>query len=332
MSRFGKAVWSYPSIDFKKGEDSVRKMCKRLSDGGFNLIIPVVKDELCLFSYPTKKGKTHPDLQGWDPLRTLVKEAHELNLEVHPWICVFLEGYTGPQNSFLLGQNPDLVALDKEDKKLTEYVFADPAKDEVQDYEFSLYEEVMDGYEVDGVHMDYIRYRDDTICFCNHCKEEFARYCIDVYADPAKISYRDQAWSRWIEWRADNITKFVKRLSDEAKNRGLEVSAAVFSNYPDSISRIGQDWVLWAEKGYVDFLFPMTYTNNVRLVTAATRNHVAQVKENCPIWEGLAPWLPLTTQQLTEEVKAALSEGARGIVLFCYHTVKDSDIEALKKI
>jgi len=326
MPKFGKAVWSYPSRDFKKGPESVRRMCERLSDGGFNLIIPAVKDERCLFSYPTEKGNIHPDLQGWDPLKVLVMEAHERGLKVHPWICIFMER----ENSVLLERNPDLAALDREGKRNPQWEWGDPAKEEVQNYEFSLYKEIMDGYEVDGIHLDYIRYRDDSICFCNHCKEEFARYCVDAYADPAKIDYRDQAWSLWVDWRASNITRFVERVSKEAKKRRLEISAAVFPNYPDSIMRIGQDWALWAEKGYVDLLFPMTYTNSLRLVTTSTRNHVAQVKGASLVWEGLAPWLPLTTQQLAEEVRAALKEGAQGIVLFCYHTLKDSDIEALK--
>ena len=40
------------------------------------------------------------------------------------------------------------------------------------------------------------------------------------------------------------------------------ISAAVFKNFPRCRDEVGQDWRLWIDRGYLDFVCPMDYTGS----------------------------------------------------------------------
>jgi len=42
----------------------------------------------------------------------------------------------------------------------------------------------MDNYDVDGVHMDYIRYDSEDVCFCQRCRSGFKT---EIGIDPIEI-------------------------------------------------------------------------------------------------------------------------------------------------
>jgi len=321
---FFKATWSYPAVDFKKGEQEVEKMVKRLSDSNFNLIIPAVKDEAGIFVFKTDKGKRYPMVDEWDPLKVLVDKAHEYDLKVHTWLCVFRDG---PQSVFL-EKNPQFAARDKDGNPI-KGGWVCPARKEVQEHELSLYVEVMEKYDIDGVHLDYIRYAGPEMCFCDYCVNTFMK---EHGVDIRKLTSRDDAWETWVEWRIGIITSFVERLREEAKSRGREVSAAVFSAYPICIESVGQDWVSWGKKGLVDYLFPMTYTQLVRLVSVAATIHKHLIGDACFLAEGLAPWLPLTTKKLVAEIEECLKAGVKGVVFYHYGSITDEMLEAIKEL
>ena len=96
----------------------------------------------------------------------------------------------------------------------------------------------------------------------------------------------------------------------------------------------GQDWVDWAERGLVDFLFPMTYTNSTRDCRMRTRSHRALVGPDFPMWEGLgkrSSASELTTPVLVDQIEAVLEEGAQGFVIFHYPALTDEDLAAIAR-
>ena len=339
MTKFYKAVWSVPTADYAKGPDSVGPMVDRLAQAGFDLIIPVVKGGDGCVSYHSRIAKIQPQFESWDPLALLAQKAKAAGLKVHPWICVFPEG----KHSLLFQRDPSLRMVDRDGKPTP---WACPASEEVRKFELSLYEEVMDNYEVDGVHMDYIRYDSEDVCFCQRCRSGFKA---ETGVDPLEIgkvsefsafSERAQnrkhpAWAKWIEWRVRWVTRFVEELSKSAKARDKELSAAVFMEYPECIVYEGQDWGDWGQRGLIDYAFPMTYTNSTLMVRRRTRNHIAQVKGGCRLWEGLGKGSSrstLSTEALVEQARVAKEERAEGIVVFYYTALTDEDLAALAEL
>jgi uncharacterized lipoprotein YddW (UPF0748 family) len=115
----------------------------------------------------------------------------------------------------------------------------------------------------------------------------------------------------------------------------MELSAAVFADYPGCSERQGQDWVKWAQDNLVDYLFPMNYTNSLRTAVARALCHMALVRDSVPVWEGLgksSSASQLSTDDLSNQVRATLQAGASGIVLFQYPSITDEDIEMLQNL
>jgi len=64
----------------------------------------------------------------------------------------------------------------------------------------------------------------------------------------------------------------------------IKMSAAVFQNWAADRDTVGQDWKLWCEKGYVDFVCPMDYTPSNRRF----ENLVSKQRD----WAGRVPFYP----------------------------------------
>jgi uncharacterized lipoprotein YddW (UPF0748 family) len=336
MAAFHKAVWSNPGTDYADGPDSVGPMVDRLARAGFDLIVPVVKGGGGYVSYHSRIGKVHPRFQAWDPLRVLAEEAKAAGMKVHPWMCVFHEG----EESRLFGKDETLRMVNRDGGPTP---WACPASEAVRTYERSLFQEVMDEYDVAGVHMDYIRYNSEDVCFCERCRSGFKAETGTDPLDIGKVSEfnvhsergknrKHPDWPAWVEWRAGWVTKFVEELSGSVKDRGKELSAAVFMEVPECVVYEGQNWGDWGERGLVDVMMPMTYTNSTLMVRQRTRNHIAQVKGGCPVWAGLGKGSSrsiLSTAMLAEQVQGAREEGAQGIVVFSHAALTDDDLVAL---
>jgi len=115
---------------------------------------------------------------------------------------------------------------------------------------------------VDGVHLDYIRYPDESHCFCSGCRTRFeAQYALSLTNWPAQVRQDPDVKAKWREFRITNITALVKGVSTRIHKDmpGVKVSAAVFQNPETNPGAIGQDWAEWCRAGYLDFVCPMDY-------------------------------------------------------------------------
>ncbi|RLF03869.1 MAG: hypothetical protein DRK00_07950, partial [Thermoprotei archaeon] len=137
----------------------------------------------------------------------------------------------------------------------------------------------------------------------------------------------------WVLRRVGNVTSFVEEAGDLVKERGIELSAAVFADYPGCVVEVGQDWVDWCERGLLDWVAPMTYTNITLLVQRYTRIHRALVKTT--LYEGLgkrSSMSQLSPKKLLEQAKTALRERADGVIAFCLSGMTEEDFKLLKEL
>ena len=115
---------------------------------------------------------------------------------------------------------------------------------------------------MDGVHLDYIRYPDESHCFCSGCRTRFeAQYALSLTNWPAQVRQDPDVKAKWREFRITNITALVKGVATRIHKDmpGVKVSAAVFQNPETNPGAIGQDWADWCRAGYLDFVCPMDY-------------------------------------------------------------------------
>ena len=316
MKEFGLAVWSHRITDFG-GRDEIEEHADALARAGYDIVIPCVKNPPGAVDFLTDVADVNPEYADWDPLKVLVDACQGRGVKVHPWFCVFTEG----DQSRLLREHPEFAA-----ELAGTHRWACACREEVQDYVFELYAGLARRYGPAGLHLDYMR--SGGICKCAVCRAQMRERGVDIESVEAK----DPAFEAWTEWRVSRLTAFVRRLHDFTQSEGIELSAAVFAGYPDAIRSQAQDWVQWAEEGLVDFLFPMNYTNSLRVAASRTISHVALVGGTVPVWEGLgkaSSASQLTTEALAEQVSAVIAAGAQGIVLFHYRAVTEDDINAI---
>jgi uncharacterized lipoprotein YddW (UPF0748 family) len=135
------------------------------------------------------------------------------------------------------------------------------------------------GYDLDGVHLDRIRYPDAK---GTYCQVNGPWYCQDWGYNPTALA-RFQAQTgredlplptdaQWVQWRRDQVTALVRRiyLTVTAIKPHLRLSAAVSTAGAAPVDDVTweartpyihefQDWRGWLEEGIVDLAMPMTY-------------------------------------------------------------------------
>ncbi|MDR2804492.1 MAG: family 10 glycosylhydrolase [Dysgonamonadaceae bacterium] len=178
----------------------------------------------------------------YDALTFAVAECHKRGLECHAWFVTY-----PLRNVQTLKQH-----LDKT-KSYGEEFYMDPGDPGTNTYLLSLIEEIVEQYDIDGIHLDYIRYPDNAKDF------------------PDQATY--QRFGKGLtksEWRQENINRFVYQVYDMVKSRKrwVQVSSSVMGIYDyiagtkrqyATAAAVCQNPEKWLRDGKHDFIVPMMY-------------------------------------------------------------------------
>lgn len=191
--------------------------------------------------------------------------------------------------------------------------------------------EVARRYPIDGIHFDYIRYPDAEHCFCPPCRERFEKATGQPVARwPRDVQIKGTRHTEWVTWCQNNITTLVESASREVRKvrPGIKVSAAVFRNWDVDRAVVMQDWKLWCERGYLDFVCPMDYTNSDGTYETWVRQQKA--------WAGPAQLYPgigassshsaLTPDQVINQIEITRRQEAAGFIIFNYGEREAKDL------
>jgi uncharacterized lipoprotein YddW (UPF0748 family) len=134
-----------------------------------------------------------------------------------------------------------------------------PCLPDVRRYLVSVFRELAGNYDIDGLHLDYVRYAWETT---PRAKQIYPR-------DPATLAiYRraagkhpDDDTAAWDRWRAAQLTQLVASIR-EMLNRerpGATLTAAVTPDPQSAYERYHQSGGQWLASGLVDAVMPMAY-------------------------------------------------------------------------
>jgi uncharacterized lipoprotein YddW (UPF0748 family) len=179
----------------------------------------------------------------------------------------------------LLSRHPDWAITDR-DGSYFHYnsgkVFLDPANRGVRYYLSSLLNEIATDYDVDGIHLDYIRYpfQDPTgkitYGYGLAAREKFKEM---TGIDPLILTPKDALWSQWSKFRIEQIDSFVGSVARDLKQQrpDLILSTAVFPMpRPERLEKIQQHWEEWIARDWIDMLVPMTYAEDTETLKKLT--------------------------------------------------------------
>lgn len=183
----------------------------------------------CLSGFPGKSP-------GYDALQFAIDECHKRGMEVHAWIVTIP---VGKWNSYgcrqLRKRFPRLI------KRIDQDGYMDPEATQTGCYLAEMCREIVQRYDVDGIHLDYIRY------------PETWKFRIG----------KDQA--------RGNITRIVEKIHQAVKKEKpwVKMSCSPIGKFDDlsrywshgwnAYTKVAQDAQAWLKDGLMDELFPMMY-------------------------------------------------------------------------
>jgi len=277
------------------------------------------------------------------------RTAKKCKLEAHRWMWTLNRG-----EQELLKSHPEWYAVNRKGESCADkppyvnyYRWLCPSRDEVHAYLEKEVKSILSKEYVDGVHLDYVRYCDVILpvnlwpsynieqtrelpeydyCYCDVCR---IRYKEKTHHVLDELQYPDQSPS-WRQFRYDNVTRLVNRLSDVASNYKKPITAAVFPT-PEIARRIvRQDWTNWNLSGICPMIYHGFYKENVQWIGDAVAEGVRLLHGKSPLYAGL--YLPdfKNNDELKQGMKYALQNGAAGISIFGNAT--DEVLHTLKEI
>lgn len=248
-------------------EDAI-KILNYVEDMGFNTIIFQVRpssDALYKSNiFPWSKHLT--GTQGvapennFDPLSFFIEQGHKRNIAIHAWINPYRVTASKTDNSKLSKNNPAVINKNLTFTHTDGKIYWNPGEPESRNIIVSGIKEIIDNYDVDGIHIDDYFYPNGKI----NDKSTYEKY--------------GQGFENIDNWRRDNVNQLVKSIYDTIHNKDNKI---VFGVSPSGIwanktsqSTLGSetngsesyydnfaDSRTWVKKGYIDYIIPQIYWN-----------------------------------------------------------------------
>jgi uncharacterized lipoprotein YddW (UPF0748 family) len=339
----GRGIWfDRGTIVSVKNQDQMSRIFDNIQKSGINTVyFETVNAGYAI--YPSKIAEQNPLVKGIDPLKWAVEEAKRRNIQLQAWMWVFAVGndrhntlinlpdaYQGP----VLLKHPDWALIGEKGNlrpnNQHEY-WLDPSDKNVKNYLISIAEEIVKNYDVDGIHLDYIRYpfqSDNNLMSFN--KESLDKFEKETGYRITELSPSEL--SLWNSWKENNINNFVKDISIGLRKikPDIVISAAVFgkSTY-DRKNTIQQNWETWVANGWIDMLNPMIYALNKDSLNTNLACFNEQVNRNVLIYPGIA-LKHLDEAEITEQMNIIKNYGLLGNTIFAVAYLNDEKSDFLK--
>ena len=342
---------------------SIDQLIKTAKAQGFNTLLVQVRGRGDAY-YTSRLEPRASDLasqpSSFDPLAKLLADAHRSGIRVHAWISLNLVSSAvdlpvSPDH--LIARHPewlmvpraiaqDLARMDpsnpgyvgkiarwtRGELQTVEGLFASPLQPDAAAYAQRVVADIASRYDVDGVHLDYVRYPSPLFDYSRFSIAEFrssirprlsaaVRREMDDQEGRDLFAYPDRFPDDWKTFRRARLTALVAsiRQAVRAVRPQALLTAAVAPDPADAADERLQDWGAWLDSHLIDAVAPMAYTQESARFTEqiAAASGVAGGRA---VWAGIG-WYRLTPAQTVENILTARRLGTAGFVLFSYDSL-----------
>jgi uncharacterized lipoprotein YddW (UPF0748 family) len=337
----------------------VESVVETANAGGFNTLVVQVRGRGDAY-YASRLEPRPPALAkeppSFDPLALILATAHRAGLKVHAWVNVSLIAdavlplsrqhvirahpewlmvpraladelnRTSPRNPSYVER---LAGYAREHSDRVEGIFLSPIHESAVDHTVRVIGDIASRYDVDGIHLDYIRFPSDEFDYSSEALAEFQSELVAKVSPNERREYARRALGRplfytemfpqrWHEFRRDRVTALLTRIRQAVKSRrpGTMLSAAVFPDADDAANQRLQNWSGWLSGGLLDAICPMAYTTNPDVFRSQISS-AEQLAGRSPVWAGIGAYR-LSASATVENIRAARELGAEGVILFSY--------------
>lgn len=192
---------------------------------------------------------------GFDPLEIMISLAHERGIEFHAWINPYRVLKDSTDLSQLSDDNPAKKWLTDDDESNDNFVteckgglYLNPAEPQVQRLIADGVREIVQNYDVDGIHFDDYFYPTTDESFD---EAQYAAYRASVNSNPLPLG----------DWRRANVNAMVSTVYNAVKSIksdcifGISPMASIKNNY----NTVFADVKAWLDLGIVDYIMPQLY-------------------------------------------------------------------------
>lgn len=339
MSNFKLGIYLDPN--FVKSKEDVKRITddlRTLEKVDFVLLLTKSSNGTAYSSRYTKNMCVeNPRMYG-----EIVKALRNLGVETHAWFCLYIESVEKP--SEIVKSNPEVLLVNKYgksnlDEPTWSYIKPEysvywvcPSAESYREYLKKLMVEVIENYDIDGIHLDYVRYPEALegryYCYCKRCLKRFREEYGYTFPTNDVIHVR-----YYVTILCENVSNSVREFAELAKEYGNRISAYVFTDYTTAIESCYQDWPYFSR--YLDFLLPTLYEVSPEWMKVLVERARSVAFDRCKITpviytntvirraiKGAKRWtLKRNAEYILESMKSIKEAKADGIVFYRYNTL-----------
>jgi len=342
--------------------EKIHRMVDSAASTGFNTLIVQVRgrgDAYYRSRWEPRAVELKDQPKDFDPLAVTIAEAHQRGLKVHAWLNTSLLANldalpTDPNHVYnkhpewlavpravakeLFSMSPRdalyrqrIVEWSKANRGELEGVYTGPANPKVREHIYRIWLDIIQKYQVDGMHFDYVRFASPDFDYSRTSLKNFRKWLEPqltaserralknaLKEDP--LAGTEKYTAKFGDFQREQVTTLVERIYHAVKKRrpAVIVSAAVFANDENAFTRRFQDWRRWLSLGILDVACPMAYTPDTaifqkQLGVATSSAHDAGRR----VWAGIGAYR-IPAESTVEKINTARTIGADGIILFSY--------------
>ncbi len=270
----------------------VTSIINKAADAGFNTIYFQIRGngdayyKSTLVPWAQKLTGTLGKDPGWDPLQLAIDTAHARGIQLHAYwnvfsawpapagcansgtcactptqgrsdSCILPPASPAGMPTHVLRTHPEWMAVTQAGTSVdNEYYWFSPGNPAVRQHLVAVAEDLLTKYDVDGLHLDRVRYPGST-------------YSHDAASLAAYQAVPQAQRPSWEEWQRRQVNATVEALYDVVKRRRPKavLSASVWGIYKalpgcstsQGYSGYYQDSIAWMKNGQIDAIVPMIY-------------------------------------------------------------------------
>ena len=342
--------------------ESIKQMVAAAEAGGFNTLLVQVRGRGDAYYAGTIEPRASElaARPAFDPLATVLDEAHAAGLQVHAWVAVNLVSssvtlpasrdhvvYRAPE--WLMVPRELAAEMKKIDLRSPAYVgrlarwtranaaqveglYTSPLHPAAQDHTAAVIGEIAAKYAIDGVHLDYVRFPNDDFDYSAAAIEQFKSSVLpDLNADQRRdlaaremldpAAYPNLFPERWSDFRRSRLTSLVLKIRTAVKTVRPNI---IFSAavVPDAQQAFDARLQDW--RGWIDqSLLDVICPMAYSADPEIFRRHIAAARAYAgsrPVWAGIGAY-QLSPSQTLGHIATARKLGTAGIILFSYEAL-----------
>ncbi len=273
-----RAFWVDAFHPALKSGQEIEQLVREVRAANCNTIIAQVRRRADSY-YNASLEPRAPDLQSqpdFDPLATLIEQAHANDLEVHAWLAAMPiataaapptdPGHIYHSHGPAATGDALWLTLAADGSQVSEGTYhIDPGHPAAAQHLVDVSLHLLAHYQVDGLHFDRFRYPGKQF---GYNPVSLARF-LSATGTAGTPAPDDPDWQAW---RRDQVTNLMRQIYLEAaalKPRvAISVATIAWGNGPatdlqwqrsSAYASVYQDWFSWLCEGILDLAIPMNY-------------------------------------------------------------------------